>query len=124
MYQKVTDDMFCIAKRLKTIDSRYQVFFNGRDARWEVHTDANPCLQTLAFVVPYDVLDERTLEYARKTRIENSDETEREVHAHNAELEHDFTEKVENCGLVLADMLSYAAEQNEPVTFTGTNKWF
>ena len=63
----VTDDLYFIASRLKEIDDTYRVVYNVRRGRYEVHSDAQKG-NTLCFVVPYPVLDARTLNYAARTR--------------------------------------------------------
>lgn len=66
-YIPVTDDVFFIASRLKEIDSTYYVLYNKRLKRYEVHSDEQRG-GSLCFVVPYPVLDARTVEYAKRTR--------------------------------------------------------
>jgi len=72
----------------------------------------------LAFVVPYDTLDCRTLEYARKTRVENADVIEAEINAHNANLEQSARKSFEHANLRLEDMLRYAKHAGHSVNFT------
>ena len=124
MYQKVTDDLFCITKRLKEIDDRYTVFYNNRENRYEIYTSEHPNIISFAFIVPYKELDERTLEYAHRTRVEHYDDLEKSIDNNNAKIESLLSTKLDEREAVLADMLSYACTKNEPVTFTGTNEWF
>lgn len=63
----VTDDVFFIASRLKETDPSYFVVYNLLKSRYEVHSKEQRG-NTLCFVVPYDRLDARTLEYAKRTR--------------------------------------------------------
>ncbi len=63
----VTDDVFFISSRLKEIDPSYYVVYNLLKSRYEVHSKEQRG-NTLCFVVPYDRLDARTLEYAARTR--------------------------------------------------------
>lgn len=62
----VTDDLFDIAARLISVDENYRVFYNLDTGKFEIHHAAQVG-DTLAFVVPYDSLDCRTVEYAQKT---------------------------------------------------------
>ncbi|MBO4554966.1 MAG: hypothetical protein J5713_04215 [Clostridia bacterium] len=64
--EKIENDLFDIADRLKEIDDRYVLYFNKTLWRFEIH--ANGVLQ---LAVPFDRLDARTLFYARETRLEN-----------------------------------------------------
>ena len=67
---EITDDLFDISRRLKSVDEDYRLYYNGAKRRYEVH-NRKQCGSTLAFVVPFEELDARTVEYARKTRAEN-----------------------------------------------------
>ena len=62
----VKDDLFHVAKRLRQIDSRYRVYFNRRLFRFEIHVQG-----AMQIALPFDRLDARCLDYARRTRIEN-----------------------------------------------------
>ncbi len=63
----VTDDVYFIASRLKEIDPTYYVVYDITKRRYEVHSDEQRG-SSLCFVVPYDRLDARTVDYALKTR--------------------------------------------------------
>ena len=64
--QKVRHDLFNIAARLKSVDRRYELFFNRKKNRYEIY--ANGAMQ---IALPFERLDARAIEYARKTRLEN-----------------------------------------------------
>lgn len=64
---RITDDVFFIASRLKEIDPTYYVVYNADKRRYEVHSDGQRG-SSLCFVVPYDRLDARTIDYALRTR--------------------------------------------------------
>ena len=80
--QKVRHDLFNIAVRLKSVDKRYELFFNRKKNRYEIY--ANGAMQ---IALPFERLDARTLEYARKTRLENLNKLIAEIEAENARLE-------------------------------------
>lgn len=63
---KVVDDLFHIARRLKEIDRNYELFFNRKRGRFEIYAKG-----AMQIALPFDRLDARCLDYARKTRIEN-----------------------------------------------------
>ena len=63
---KVVDDLFHIARRLKGIDRNYELFFNRKRGRFEIYAKG-----AMQIALPFDRLDARCLDYARKTRIEN-----------------------------------------------------
>ncbi len=78
---KIENDVFFIAVRLKSIDKSYEVYYNVNNNSFEVHSNAQK--NSYCFKVPYDVLDERTLDYALKTRIANRDKILREIEINN-----------------------------------------
>ncbi len=79
---KITHDLFDIAKRLKSIDKRYELFFNRKKNRFEIY--ANGAMQ---MALPFERLDARALLYARKTRLENLEKIIAEIEAENARLD-------------------------------------
>ncbi len=87
---EITDDLFDISRRLKSVDEDYRLYYNGAKRRYEVH-NRKQCGSTLAFVVPFEELDARTVEYARKTRAENIELLLAEMDKHNAEQEQQNT---------------------------------
>ena len=80
--QSIRHDLFGIAKRLKSIDRRYELFFNRKKNRYEIY--ANGAMQ---MALPFERLDARTLTYARKTRLENLEKIIAEIEEENARLE-------------------------------------
>ena len=76
----ITNDLFDIAWRLRAVNDDYRVYYNVEKGRFEVH---NAKKNTLDFVVPYDELDARTVEYALYTRVENSKRIFEELERHN-----------------------------------------
>ena len=80
--QRIRHDLFGIAKRLKSIDIRYELFFNRKKNRYEIY--ANGAMQ---MALPFERLDARTLTYARKTRLENLEKIIAEIEEENARLE-------------------------------------
>ena len=80
--QKVRHDLFNIAARLKSVDRRYELFFNRKKNRYEIY--ANGAMQ---MALPFERLDARALSYARKTRLENLEKIIAEIEEENARLE-------------------------------------
>ena len=79
---KIEKDLFSICDRLKEIDERYEVFRNKISHRFEVYVG-----KALQFVVPFQRLDARTLDFARKTRIERREQIVKEIDERNAKIE-------------------------------------
>jgi len=113
-----------IARRLKSINPKYETFRNQASGRVEVHNNSRPNARSLQFIVPYSELDERTLEYARKTRIENFDAIEAQQAKTNAELEQTARRSAEQTTAILGDMMKYAGGQVHEVIFKKNKRWF
>lgn len=75
---KITNDLFDVAARLKSVNEGYVTYYNPAKSRYEVYDGDN-----LAFVVPYDELDCRTVDYARKTSRQNADRIFEEIERNN-----------------------------------------
>ena len=79
---KIEKDLFSISQRLKEIDARYEVYRNTLASRFEIYIE-----RALQFVVPFQRLDARTLDFARKTRIERREQIVKEIDEQNAKIE-------------------------------------
>ena len=79
---KIEKDLFSISDRLKEIDGRSELFRNTIAHRFEVYIE-----RALQFVVPFQRLDARTIDFARKTRIERREKIVQEIDELNARLE-------------------------------------
>lgn len=87
--REVTNDLFDISSRIKSINPAYKVYYNGQTDKFEVHDTSKPQGKTLAFVVPYKELDARTLDFAQFTRVQNAEKIFAEVEEHNRKLQRD-----------------------------------
>ena len=97
----ITDDLFDIATRLKGVKDSYELYYNTERCRYEVHDSQRRCLE---FVVPYDELDVRTVEYARYSRVENAKSIFDEVEQHNKRLEREqATKAIERAAVEFED---------------------
>ena len=54
---KVRDDLYDIARRIKEVDDRYELYYNARLDRYEIHADG-----ALQIAVPFKRPDARTVE--------------------------------------------------------------
>ena len=77
----VESDLFSIADRIKSIDDKYKIYYNGESGKFEVRNSADDSLQV---IIPFDCLDSRAVDYVRKTRIERIDEIIEEIERENA----------------------------------------
>ncbi|MDR0975514.1 MAG: hypothetical protein LBM01_00955 [Christensenellaceae bacterium] len=126
MYEPVKNDLFDIASRLQTIDKFYLIFNNRKLNRFEVHTNKNPSNASLAFVVPFGGLDNRTLDYAKSTRRERADEIEQEILIANQGVSREKEKTTRELGQNLTEMLSFAMRNGLDTKFNikEEKKWF
>lgn len=88
---KIENDLFDIAERLKTIDPRYEVYFDTEKQKYVLYANGIPQL-----VFPHDNLDTRAIDYALYTRMENKENVLRDVDAYNKRKERDDKRKVKD----------------------------
>ena len=84
MRERVENDLFGIANRLRSIDEGY--FILRTDSGFEVHNSLQRG-STLALKVPYPELDERTVRLVRRTRRERFAQLMKETQEANAKAE-------------------------------------
>ena len=97
----ITDDLFDIAARLKSVKDSYALYYNVEKKRYEVHDGVK---NTLEFVVPFDELDARTVEYALYTKVERAKDVLADMERHNAQLERERAKvAIENAAVSLEE---------------------
>ncbi len=94
-YIHIKNDVCFISDRIKEIDSKYFILLNVPKNKYEVHY-LGQLGGSYCFTIPYDILDERTLFYTRKTRIENRAEIIAEIDKHNEKIEKDSMKVIRN----------------------------
>lgn len=80
-------NVFKIPERLKEIDKSYFVIYNTMIDKYEVHSTENKDGDTYCLTLPYDELDSRSIDYVRKTRVENARIIWEEMKRNNEKLE-------------------------------------
>ena len=124
MLELITSDLFCIASRLRQIDANYHLFYDTVRESWEVHSSQVPSLFSMQFRVPFEELDERTVEHAWITRVENSNDLEDGIEKHNEMLEQSAKREMEKQIDKLADMFDFAYSTSQEIEFNKTSKWY
>ncbi len=97
---KIDSDCLDIVSRIKAIDKDYFLVYNEENQKFEVH-NSSQTKHTLCLILPFDVLDERTIDLVLKTRVQNADKLFKEMEEENKKLEkakikqvlNDFEEK-------------------------------
>lgn len=85
-YILIEHDPLFICQRLKEIDKSYFVLLNKKSGLYEVHS-SDQIGDSYCFTVRFDALDDRTLDYARRTRAERQAECIREMDEANEKLQ-------------------------------------
>ena len=97
-YFLINSDVYFIAERIKQIDKNYFIVFNRLKNKFEVHAFGQAG-GTYCFTIPFDALDERTLEFTLKTRSQNMAQIIKEIDEANQKLQKDnlkfATKKIE-----------------------------
>ena len=62
-------DPFFICERLKEIDKSYFVMFDFKEKKYQLHSSEQKG-NSYCLTFPFDCLDARAVEHARKTRVE------------------------------------------------------
>lgn len=91
-----TDNLY-ILDRLREVDESYYLVYNLDRKCYEVHSDEQRG-ESYCFTSPFSVLDERIVQYARKTRVARQDEIIKEIDQANERRENriykDAVEKI------------------------------
>ena len=86
MLIKIERDSLFIEERLREIDDNYYIVYNVDKKTYEVH-NSSQINGTYCLTLPFDSLDERSVEHVLKTRISNKDSLIREIEEENEKLE-------------------------------------
>ena len=78
----IENDVYNIAKRIKYIDRDYFIVYNTSKENYEIHNKSQMCT-TYCVTIPYNTLDERTLDFVYKTQSKNIEEILCEIENEN-----------------------------------------
>ena len=85
-----------IPERLREIEKGYFVVRNHRTHKFEVHHEDGLPIDSIQLSLPFDELDERTLQYVWDTRVENAKALFALMERQNAKLEEDAQKRSDN----------------------------
>lgn len=78
---KITNDVFDIASRIKSINPNYELYFDRGEGKFKVYI--NNILQS---VLPFSSLDKRAVDYLEKTQIKNLAKLQKEIDDNNEKI--------------------------------------
>ena len=78
----VESDCLGVVQRLKEIDMGYFLIFDIDKKKYELH-DKSQARDSYCLTFPFDEIDERMVDMARKTRVQNSDALFEEMEREN-----------------------------------------
>lgn len=108
MLIEIENDIYFINSRLKEIDSNYQIYFNTKKKTFEVH-NKEQMGGSYCLTVPYSLLDQRTVDFVRKTRTENRKKLFEEIERDNDNLEKNKEKRIlEDAKDQLYDAIKYS----------------
>lgn len=83
---QIFTDPFFICQRLKEIDRSYFVMFDLEKKNYQLHSSEQKG-NSYCLTFPFEGLDARAVEHARKTRVENEEKIIEEIDRENKRLE-------------------------------------
>lgn len=86
MFIEILNDVFFIEKRVKEIDKNYRIYFNTKKQKFEIH-NVGQVGGSYCLTVPFQHLDERTVDLVLRTRIENRNKLIEEIDKENEKIE-------------------------------------
>lgn len=82
---RISSDVFNICNRIKKIDKYYFIIYNDKTGKFEIHNSKQPFC-SYCLTVPYDSLDNRTLNLVHKTLFTKKEELFKEMEQFNDNL--------------------------------------
>lgn len=92
IYKVISNDLFDISNRIKSIDNKYFVVYNIKRKKFEVHYARSK--NTYELTIPFDSLDARAVEFVLKTRVQNQKKVLEEIEKSNEKLEKQNTKNI------------------------------
>ena len=85
-YMEEVKDPFDVYLRIRDFVPSWRIFWNRRKERFEVHDIESGEWYTLVSVLPFDAIDQRTVDYLRKNRRCHFGKIMRDIEENNADL--------------------------------------
>ena len=105
-FTELTTNVYFIPERLREIDPDYFVVRNHEKKTFEIHHRLQPHT-TYCLTVPYEELDQRTLNLVRKTAVSNLDKLLAQMDCHNQKLEQEVTKLPDESAEKTKEVINY-----------------
>ena len=93
---KLISDVYNISKRVKEIDKDYYIVYDTSNNKFEVH-NSNQVGSSYCLTLPFNCLDERTLNYVHKTKSTNLEDILQKIENDNNKLKSTEKTSALNC---------------------------
>lgn len=124
MLIKINNDLFNISARIKNIDSEYEIYFNTKNKKFEVH-NKNQKKDKYSSTLPFDRLDNRAINYLNETHIRNATKVIENIEKNNKKIEHEEKEKVNDMSTYkLNEIYKYSNMNTKTLKVDFKNIWF
>lgn len=104
-YMEEVEDPFDVFLRIRDLVPSWRLFWNRRKERFEVHDTESGEWHTLVSVLPFDQIDQRTVDYLRRSHISRFGKIMKEIEDNNADI-------ARRQMLVREDALEYGLRRN------------
>ena len=107
----VRSDVFNICSRVKKFDNSYRIVYDNIADTYQIYsTNLNGVIELIGWTplsyvcsLPYNQLDERTINYLYSTRVENIEDIIKQIDGDNQRLEYHNQLKLKNQSISLAE---------------------
>lgn len=118
--EPISTSVYKIPERLKEIDKGYFVVFNHKTGAFEVHHNEQ-IGSSLAVNIPYDELDQRTIDHVKSTRVEYAAKIMAEMEKEQAAWEANEKKKFDDMSKdVVTDIFKYCKRHESKETIDST----
>ena len=83
---KICHDVYNISNRIKLIDRNYYIVYNTSKNKFEVH-NSHQLGGSYCLTLPYEIIDERTLNYVHESKSENIEKILKNIEKENKQKE-------------------------------------
>ena len=103
-YMEEIEDPFDVYMRIRDIVPSWRIFWNRRESRYEVHDIESGQWHTLVSVLPFETIDQRTVDYLKRNNRVHFGKVMRQIEENNADI---VRRSMQKCSLGLEEALKH-----------------